>query len=223
MIKLLLVEDDADFANILEGQLTDHGFQVSVCGNGSDALFFLRQQNYQLILLDRMLPMLDGLSFLRIIRDQNIQTPVIFITALGDLPDKVRGLNCGADDYLVKPFAFEELLARIQCILRRPQAMKTELPFTVGDLTWDALGQTLSCHDISCRLTGKESELLDLFLHHPGQVLPRNTIFLEIWEDSEVEFGNLDNYIYFLRNRLRSLQSRTRIETVRGVGYQLII
>lgn len=223
MIKLLLVEDDADFANILEGQLTDHGFQVNICGTGSDALFFLRQQNYQLILLDRMLPMLDGLSFLRIIREQNIQTPVIFITALGDLPDKIRGLNCGADDYLVKPFAFEELLARIQCILRRPQAMKTELPVTVGDLTWNALSQSLSCRDKSCRLTGKESELLELFLRHPGQILPRNTIFLEIWEDSEVEFGNLDNYIYFLRGRLRSLQSGARIETVRGVGYQFVI
>lgn len=218
-----MIEDDTDFSTILGDQLADHGFQVDLCSNGSDALFFLKQQSYHLILLDRMMPVLDGLSFLKLIRSQDIQTPVIFITALGDLPDKITGLNCGGDDYLVKPFAFEELLARIQCILRRPQAMKTELPFTVGDLTWDPLHKTLSCRDSSCRLTGKESELMELFLRHPGQVLPRNTIFQEIWEDTEVEFGNLDNYIYFLRNRLRSLCSNTRIETVRGVGYQLAL
>lgn len=223
MTKLLLIEDDTDFSDILRDQLTGHGFQVDLCSNGSDALFFLKQQNYHLILLDRMMPVLDGLSFLKIIRSQDIQTPVIFLTALGDLPDKIAGLNCGADDYIVKPFAFEELLARIQCILRRPRSLRTELPFTVGDLTWDPLHKTLSCNSRSCRLTGKESELLELFLGHPGQVLPRNTIFLEIWGDTEVEFGNLDNYIYFLRNRLRSLKSESRIETVRGVGYQLTL
>lgn len=223
MTKLLLIEDDADFASILEKQLADHGFEATICPNGSDALFYLRQQTFRLILLDRMLPLLDGLSFLKIIRDQGIHTPVIFITAMGGLPDKITGLNCGADDYLVKPFAFEELLARIQCILRRPQSLKTELPLCLGDLTWDSLSQTLQCRGQSCRLTQKESELLELFFRHPGQVLPRDTIFWDIWEDTEVEFGNLDNYIYFLRNRLRSLQSSARIETIRGVGYKLIV
>lgn len=114
-MRILIIEDDTDFSCSLHSQLVEHGFEADVCQNGSDGLFYMKQETYHLILLDRMLPVLDGMHFLQIIRQQGIMTPVIFITGLGNLSEKITGLNCGADDYLVKPFAFEELLARIYC------------------------------------------------------------------------------------------------------------
>lgn len=221
-MKILLIEDDSDFASILECQLTANGFLVDVCTNGSDGLFYLEQQSYHLVLLDRLLPVLDGMSLLQIIRRKNISTPVIMITGLGDLPDRLTGLNGGADDYLVKPFAFEELLARMHAILRRPPELKTSQPLTVGDLTYDLCEKELFCGAKSCRLTARESTLLELFIRHPGQTLTRDLIFSEIWEGTEVEYGNLDNYIYFLRNRLRSIDSKSEIRTIRGIGYRFL-
>lgn len=220
-MKILIIEDDRDFSYALQSQLTDRGFEVDVCANGSDGLFYIRQQMYHLILLDRLLPILDGMNLLQIIRSQNITTPVIFITGLGELAQKVEGLNWGADDYLVKPFAFEELLARIYCILRRPPVLKTSHPISAGDLTYDSLTRKLTCRQKSCTLTVKEGALLELFLDHPGQILTRDYIFSEIWgNDTDVESGNLDNFIYFLRNRLRSVESRSSLNTIRGTGYQ---
>lgn len=221
-MKILLIEDDPDFASILESQLAKNGFQVDVCSNGSDGLFYLEQQSYHLVLLDRMLPVLDGMSFLQLIRQKGVQTPVIIITGLGALPDKLTGLNGGADDYLVKPFAFEELLARIHCILRRPAALQTKQPVTAGDITYDLCEKEICCGTKSCRLTARESALLELFIRHPGQTLTRKIIFSEIWENTDVEYGNLDNYIYFLRNRLRSVESKAEIRTIRGIGYRFI-
>lgn len=222
-MKLLLIEDDKDFADTLYRQLTRHGFTVDICENGRDGLFYLKQQSYQLILLDRMIPQLGGMQFLRLIREMGNHIPVIFITGLGDLPQKIEGLNCGADDYLVKPFAFEELLARINCVLRRPPVMKTDQPVQAGDLPYHPLTKELHCGSKSCTLTVKESALFALFLDHPDRVLTREYLYSEIWgDDSEVESGNLDNYIYFLRNRLHTIGSRAEIRTVRGVGYQFI-
>lgn len=222
-MKLLLIEDDKDFADTLYRQLTRHGFTVDICENGRDGLFYLKQQSYQLVLLDRMIPQLDGMQFLRLIREMGNHIPVIFITGLGDLPQKIEGLNCGADDYVVKPFAFEELLARINCVLRRPPMIKTDQPVQAGDLTYHPLTKELHCGSKSCTLTVKESALFALFLDHPDRVLTREYLYSEIWgDDSEVESGNLDNYIYFLRNRLHTIGSRAEIRTVRGVGYQFI-
>ncbi|MDO5423079.1 MAG: response regulator transcription factor [Eubacteriales bacterium] len=223
-MRILLIEDDADFSSSLQSQLVHNGFEVDICSNGSDGLFYLKQQDYHLILLDRLMPVLDGMSFLQIIRRQNLSTPVIFITGIGELAARIDGLNGGADDYLVKPFAFEELLARIHCILRRPQALKTAHPVSAGDLTWYPSEKELHCRETSCTLTAKESALLELFLAHPNQTLTRERIFSEIWGyDTDVESGNLDNYIYFLRNRIRSLKSTASLQTVRGVGYRLTL
>lgn len=220
-MKILMIEDDEDLSRSVQSQLTDEGFDVDVCSNGSDGLFYIRQQTYHLILLDWMLPVLDGMKFLQIIRKQGITIPVIFITGLGELSQKVSGLNCGADDYLVKPFAFEELLARIHCILRRPAALKTEQPISLGDLTYYPAEKKLSCQSRSCILTAKENTLFCLFLNHPNQVLTRNFLFSEVWgDDADIEEGNLDNFIYFLRNRIRSLGSTAVLKTVRGTGYQ---
>lgn len=223
-MRILIIEDDTDFSGSLQSQLNEHGFETDICPNGNDGLFYLKQETYHLILLDRMLPVLDGMHFLQIIRQQGIMTPVIFITGLGELSEKITGLNCGADDYLVKPFAFEELLARIHCILRRPAALKTAQPISLGDLTYHPTDQKLCCGSKFCTLTAKEHALFELFLDHPNQILTRTVIFSEIWGmTSDVENGNLDNFIYFLRNRIRSVGSTVVLKTVRGIGYQLIL
>ena len=145
-----------------------------------------------------------------------------FLTALSSLQDKITGLDCGADDYMVKPFAFEELMARIRCLSRRPQKWEGSSVISLGDISFDPDQKKLFCHTKECSLSKKEGALMEIFLRNPGQILPRQTLLSRVWgPDSEVEDGNLDNYIYFLRRRLRSVDSRLELKAVRGVGYQL--
>lgn len=169
-----------------------------------------------------MLPSMDGISVLKALRREKIFTPVIFLTALSSLQDKITGLDCGADDYMVKPFAFEELMARIRCLSRRPQKWEGSSVISLGDISFDPDQKKLFCHTKECSLSKKEGALMEIFLRNPGQILPRQTLLSRVWgPDSEVEDGNLDNYIYFLRRRLRSVDSRLELKAVRGVGYQL--
>ena len=171
-----------------------------------------------------MLPVLDGISVLKITREKNISTPIIFVTALGALNDKITGLDCGADDYLVKPFDFEELLARIRCILRRPPKWEGTRPLNLGDISYDTDQKKLCCKNLSCSLSAREGDLLEFFLRNPEQTIPRASLLAKVWgPDAEVEDGNLDNYIYFLRRRLKSVQSAVQLKTVRGIGYQLVL
>lgn len=127
-MRILIIEDDRSLAESLRFQLEQNHFETDVCHNGEEGLHFIEQQSHDIILLDRMLPILDGISVLKITREKNIPTPIIFVTALGALNEKITGLDCGADDYLVKPFDFEELLARIRCILRRPAKWEGSKP-----------------------------------------------------------------------------------------------
>ncbi len=169
-----------------------------------------------------MLPRMDGITVLRSTRRLNISTPIILITALGELQDRIIGLDCGADDYIVKPFAFEELTARIRCIFRRPQKWKNSQLFTFWRylLRHGSPGIDLRPEGLFSFQTG--GELLGLFLRNGGQTLPRLTILSRVWgPDAGVEEGNLDNYIHFLRRRLTSAGSRLCLKTIRGVGYCL--
>ena len=178
---------------------------------------------YDLVILDRMLPHMDGIQVLKEARSRQIKTPVLMLTALGELDDRLSGLNGGADDYMVKPFIFEELLARIRCLLRRP-ASYTAFADTVflGDITYVPQTRTLSSHDKSCTLSSREGNLMEVFLRNPGQTLPRQLLLSRVWGlETDVEEGNLDNYIHFLRRRLKTVKSALQIKTVRGVGYQL--
>lgn len=221
-MRILIIEDDKSLAETLRFQLEHNNFETDVCHDGEEGLHFIEQQSHDLILLDRMLPGLDGISVLKITREKNISTPIIFVTALGALNDKVTGLDCGADDYLVKPFDFEELLARIRCILRRPSKWEGSKPLEYGDLSYDIEQKKLYCKDLSCSLSAREGDLLEFFLHNPKQTIPRLSILSKVWgPDAEVEDGNLDNYIYFLRRRLKSVKSSAILKTIRGVGYQL--
>lgn len=221
-MRLLLIEDDESLCLSLSYQLRQDGFAPETCHDGEEGLLWARQQGYDLILLDRMLPGMDGLTLLRQLRREGIHTPVIFLTALGQLSDKTGGLDAGADDYIVKPFAYDELLARIRCVLRRPAVLSGGDLLRYGDVTYDPGSLTLRRGTASTVLSKRLGDLLELFLRNPGQTLPRQTILLRVWGmETEVEDGNLDNYTYFLRRSLRKVGSTLRLTTVRGIGYRL--
>lgn len=221
-MRILLIEDDPSLCRSLKLSLAQQGFDVTVCNDGEEGLFYLLENSHDLVLLDRMLPGLDGIELLRQARKEGCTVPVIFLTALGGLDDRIQGLDCGADDYLVKPFAFEELMARIRCICRRPQRLNLSPLISWGDIAYDPQEYRLTKGSVSCTLSRREGDLLTLFLQNPGRVLPRSTILMRVWgPDAEVENGNLDNYIHFLRRRLKSVSSRLELKTARGVGYRL--
>lgn len=221
-MRILLAEDDEKLNETLVYGLTQAGFIVDACFDGEDALFYGEQNIYDVILLDRMLPCMEGTDVLASLRKKGISTPVILITALGTLSDKVEGLDLGADDYLVKPFAIEELLARIRCVARRPHTLTGSDTLSVADIDFQLGEGILTGPSGSCTLSKKEAALLEAFLRSGGQTLHRSTLLLKVWgPDSDVEDGNLDNYIHFLRRRLQISGSRLRITTVRGIGYRL--
>ncbi len=221
-MRILLVEDDEKLNESLAFQLKKEGFLVDACRDGEEALYYIEENIHDLILLDRMLPLLSGTEVLARMRQARNETPVILITALGTLDDKVTGLDSGADDYLVKPFAFEELMARIRCIARRPRRMTQDDQLALGDLTYYLGENTLTGPKGSCSLSRREGTLLESFLRNPGQTLSRPLLLTRVWGmDSDVEEGNLDNYVHFLRRRLKSVGSAVSIKTVRGIGYRL--
>lgn len=221
-MRILLIEDDYNLSLTLTFQLEHEGITVDTCRNGEDALYYMNSKTHDLILLDRMLPQVDGITLLKKFRESGSQTPVIILTALGELGDKVTGLDAGADDYLVKPFEFEELMARIRSINRRPRQWEKEPSLTLLDITYSPGDNRLSGSLGECSLSKKEGMLLEIFLQNPGQVLPRATLLSRVWGvDAEVEDGNLDNYIHFVRRRLKSVTRQISIQTVRGIGYRL--
>lgn len=221
-MRILLAEDDRQLNETLSYQLEREGFTVDSCYDGEEALFYSEQNIHDIILLDRMLPLMEGTEILSALRQKGIPTPVILITALGTLADKVEGLDLGADDYLVKPFAFEELMARIRCVTRRPHSLTDNDLLTFSDITWHRTDSILEGPSGSCTLSKKEAALFETLLRSKGQTLSRNTLLLKVWgPDSDVEEGNLDNYIHFLRRRLQITGSCLKIRTVRGFGYCL--
>lgn len=222
-MRILLIEDDAELCLSLSLLLEQQGFSVTVCQDGEEGLFYLLENSHDVVLLDRMLPGMDGLEVLRRARKEHCTVPVLFLTALGSLNERITGLDCGADDYIVKPFAFEELMARIRCICRRPVRLTQPDLLRFGDLIYDTEQNPLSCGSKSCSLSRREGDLFALFLRNPGQTLPRTTILMRVWgPETEIEEGNLDNYIHFFRRRLKAVNSRVQLSTVRGVGYRLI-
>ncbi|MCI8410073.1 MAG: response regulator transcription factor [Lachnospiraceae bacterium] len=223
-MRILLIEDEEELCYSLSFQLKNTGYMVDTCKDGADASYYITQNIYDLILLDCMLPHVDGLTILKKLRASGDSTPVIFLTALGELDDKITGLEAGADDYLVKPFAFEELAARIRCITRRPRQWKKNDILSFGDITYSNVENILTGPLSSCTLSKKEGSLMDFMIQNHAQILPRLTLLTKVWgPDAEVEEGNLDNYIYFIRRRLKSVGSNVKVKTVRGIGYQLEI
>jgi len=221
-MRILVIEDDKELSDIMIHQLKQNGYHADQCLNGGDALFYCTEQIYDLIILDRMLPELDGLSLLTIIRRRGIHTPVIMATALNGLGDRIDGLDAGADDYIVKPFAIEELLARIRAIARRPGHLEVSPALVFANLSLNINTHELKSDRQTISLSKKEAALMEYLIKHAGQTLTRPQILAYIWgPDSEVEEGNLDNYIYFLRRQLKTIGSNAMIKTVHSVGYRL--
>lgn len=219
-MKILLIEDDKNLCDILKFQLNQEMHDVDICHDGRDGLDLFLQDAYDLVLLDRMLPTMNGLLVLKKARAQGVHTPVILITALGELYDRIEGLDTGADDYLVKPFAFEELSARIRSLGRRTGRYEENDLLCFGDLCYDATLRSLRGPLGSIRLSGKEGRLLEVLLRDAGTPLRRMVILSRVWgADAPVEEGNLDTYIHFLRKRLSHVGSTVSIATMRGIGY----
>lgn len=222
-MRILMIEDDKDLCRNIALALQAAGYEAECCHTGGDGLYCAKSQDYDAIILDRMLPGIDGLTVLQSLRRQGIQTPVILATALDRLGDRIGGLDAGADDYLVKPFAIEELMARIRAVTRRPAMLQDPARLTAFGLCLEPQKRLLSCGELSVNLSRRESALLECFLKYPGQTIPRARILSYVWGSAtEVEDGNLDNYIYFLRRRLAAVKAPAKLITVHGVGYQLI-
>ena len=219
-MRILIVEDNKPQLELLHKLLEEEGFEVAGCTDGASGLYELDTGAYDLAVLDRMLPELDGVTLLRRHRDNGGYTPVIMLTALSALGDRVAGLDAGADDYLAKPFAPEELLARIRALLRRPSAVKST-GFRQGDVELFRQRGVLKGPAGECTISGREAALLYLFLSNPSAVLSRETILMRIWgQNSDVEERNIDNFVYLIRRRLSNVGSRIAIRTVRGCGYR---
>ena len=219
---ILMVEDDADLCGAVEIHLKKAGHTADMAHDGEDGLHFALQNAYDLILLDRMLPGMDGLELVSRLRKAGITAPVLMVTALDGVSDRVDGLDAGADDYLTKPFAAEELLARIRALSRRPVQWEQSSVLSRWGLELDVKLCTLQGPGGSCSLSKRESRLLEIFLRNAGQTMTRELLLARVWgPDAPVEEGNLDNYIHFLRRRLSAVGSGARIVTARGVGYRL--
>ncbi len=222
-MRILIVEDEEKLCFLLQFHLEKEGYHVETCHNGADAQLLLESDIYDLILLDRMLPKIDGITLLKEYRKKGMKTPIIILTALGEVCNRIEGLDSGADDYITKPFDFEELNARIRSILRRPQNYKNNSTLSFSDLSYNPHTNQLSGPKGNCTLTQKEGELFELFLNRSNEIIARAVIISKVWGSTcEIEDGNLDNYIYFLRRRLNTVGSFTSIKTIRGKGYQLI-
>lgn len=221
-MRILIIEDDMDLCEAVKYHLKREGYGADVCHCGGDALHFISQQAYQLIILDRMLPEVNGISILTQMRSRGINTPVIITTALNGIGDRIEGLDAGADDYLIKPFAMDELLARIRAICRRPANLEINRILQFSDLSLDPICCTITGPSASHTLSKREAELLEAFLETPRRLLPRTVLFSRVWgPDAPVEDGNLDNYIHFLRRRLKTVGSKVKIKTARSIGYSL--
>ena len=221
MSHILIVEDENEIAGYLRRGLAFEGFSVEIASTGTAALMAARERPPDLVVLDIMLPGVDGLEVARRLRSAS-DVPIIMLTARDAVPDRVAGLEAGADDYLVKPFAFEELLARIRVQLRRRQRDDLPVVLRYGPLTMDTAAHETQIGQRRVELTAKEYELLELFMHHPQQVLTREVIYDRVWGyDFGGESNIIEVYVRYLRQKLEAAGEARLIHTVRGVGYIL--
>ncbi|HZR44548.1 MAG TPA: response regulator transcription factor [Ktedonobacteraceae bacterium] len=220
---ILIVEDEKRLAHLLRRVLLEERHTVDLAYDGPGGLDLALSDTYDLVVLDVMLPGMDGIEICRQMRTERILAPVLMLTARGAVEDRVTGLNVGADDYLTKPFAMEELLARINALLRRRDRRFEETPqLTVGDLTLDLVRHEARRAGRVIELTAKEFALLEYLMRHPGQVLSRTQIIDTVWRyDMEALSNVVDIYIHYLRDKVDQGFSRPLIKTVRGVGYKI--
>lgn len=221
-MRLLLVEDEVKLLEILRQGLEEQAYAVDTADNGLDALHWALNFEYDVIILDIMLPERDGLEVCRELRNKRIITPILMLTARDTVDDRVTGLDSGADDYLVKPFAFKELLARIRALARRDTVQKSTT-LVVGDLTLDTLTYQARRGEDMIELTAKEYRLLEFLMLHPHQILSRAVIAEHLWSYDDTPDSNVvDVFIRYLRRKIDDPYEEKAIRTIRGAGYQLV-
>ncbi len=221
-MRVLIVEDETRLAEALVRLVAEEHIQADMAGDGEEGLHLALTVPYDAIVLDRMLPGLDGLEIVRQLRSQGITTPILFLTARDSVSDRVSGLNAGADDYLVKPFATEELLARIHALARRPVDLIHGNRLTFDSLEFDLHTREIRTSEENAELLSpKESQILEMLIRHSGKVLTRRQLMDNVWGyEADVLEGVLDTYVHHLRKRLLAVSGPV-IQTVRGVGYSL--
>jgi DNA-binding response OmpR family regulator len=222
-MRILVVEDEHKIAQSLQTGLEQEGYAVALAGTGEEGFFLAQSQEFDLILLDRMLPGRDGLEILATLRERGVHTPVLVLTAKDAIEDRVNGLDAGADDYLVKPFAFAELLARVRALLRRGRK-ETTFKLHIGDLEMDLVGRRAIREGKVLHLTVREFGLLEFFLRNQGHIVPRETLAREVWKETS-RADSIDNvidvHVSRLRKKLDDPFAVKLLHTVRGLGFVL--
>lgn len=219
---VLLVEDDRRLAEVIAGNVSEEGYVVCRAHDGAEALATAFSERYDLIVLDVMLPIVDGFEVARRLRLAGVSCPILMLTARDTVADRVAGLDAGADDYLVKPFALAELLARMRALLRRSQPGNEVTRLQVGDIELDLLGRQAIRQGRRIDLTPKEFALLEELMRHPGEVMSRSRLLDHVWSyDILTESNMVDLYIHYLRNKIDRDFMPKRLRTVRGLGYVL--
>ena len=218
--RILVVEDDPETGRQLVDHLATHGYHVDLAANGKDGLQLALSGEYTVLTIDRMLPGMDGLAIVRRLRDAGIVTPALIISALGEIDDRVRGLRSGGDDYLIKPFAFTELLARIEALARRSTTLVKETILRVGDLELDLVSRTVNRAGRQIELLPREFQVLEYLVRNEGQVVPRAMLLQHVWDlHFDPTTNIIDVYVGRVRRKVDSQQSYPLIHTIRGVGF----
>ena len=222
-MRILVVEDDTDVAGFVMKGLREAGHEAAQAGNGADGLSLANREPFDAIILDRMLPgALDGLGVLETLRAQDNQTPVLFLSAMVGVDDRVRGLQAGGDDYLTKPFAFSELLARVEALMRRGRAARGAVRLTVGDLEMDLLSRTVRRRGRKIDLQPREFRLLEFLMRHAGQVVTRTMLLEGVWDyHFDPQTNVIDVHVSRLRQKIDKPFDAASIQTVRSAGYML--
>ena len=221
-MKILIIEDEYSLADAISETLKKENFTTCIITNGEEGENEALTNIYDLILLDVMLPNKNGFDILKTLRNEEIKTPVIMLTAKSEMSDKLNGLENGADDYITKPFHIRELIARIKAVLRRNTNTKDTNILTYSDLKLDLSTGKMSSKDIESPINGKELNLLEILLLNQKQIVDREMLANKIWGvNSEAEYNNVEVYISFLRKKLKLLKSTVKIKAVRGIGYTM--
>jgi len=221
-MRILIVEDDREAANYIRKGLRESGHVADHAPDGEEGLEMARAAEYDVLVVDRMMPRMDGLTMVAALRGDNIRTPVLILSALGEVDDRVEGLKAGGDDYLVKPYAFAELLARVEALARRrdPDAVKTRL--VVGDLEMDLLARKVTRGEEEILLQPREFRLLEFLMKHSGQVVTRTMLLEKVWDyHFDPQTNVIDVHISRLRSKIDKPFPRALLHTVRGAGYRL--
>ena len=221
-MNILIIEDEYSLADAVAETLKSEKFNVCIKTNGEDGEDEALTENYDLILLDVMLPKKNGFEILRYLRQEKIKTPIIMLTAKSEMDDKLNGLEHGADDYITKPFSMRELMARIKAVLKRTNNIENTDVLEFGDLILDLKNAKLRCNDNEIQTSGKEFELIEHLLINKNQISTREKLLEKIWGyESEAEYNSLEVYITFIRRKLKLIESKVNIRAVRGIGYKL--